>query len=58
MCQLQLIQTQHLIATVGYLLIHGSQHLTAELLAFGTLCEYGLSAHYVTAFALKTDQYH
>jgi hypothetical protein len=58
MGQLQLIHAHHLIATVGYLLIHSSQHLTAELFAFGFVCECGLLAHYVFAFALKTDQDH
>jgi hypothetical protein len=56
MGQLQLIQALHLIATVGYFEIHSSQHLTAELFAFCTLCECGLSAHYVFAFALNADQ--
>jgi hypothetical protein len=56
--QLQLIQALHLIVAVGYFEIHSSQHLTAELFAFCTLCELGLFGHYVFAFALKTDQDH
>ena len=58
MGQLQLIHAHHLIVAVGYLLIHCTQHLTAELFAFGFECECGFSTHYVFAFALKTDQDH
>jgi hypothetical protein len=56
--QLQLIETQHLIAAVGYLLVHGPQHLAAELFALGLFEECGFTAHYVSAFSLETDQKH